>query len=73
MPVLNCDVLPVVETPDARIDAAQVGWADALRAPIGQVVVATVEGAGRGLRVEFDRGAVSIHPDASDEVRVEIA
>jgi hypothetical protein len=72
-PVLNCDVLPVVEIPAGRIDAAQVGWADALRALINEVVVGTVEETGRGLRVEFDHAVLSIHPDISDIEGPEIA
>ena len=67
MPVLNCDVLPVVETPAGLIAPGQLGYADALRAFIPDHVVATVEETGRGLRIEFDEGAIRLHP-AIDEV-----
>jgi hypothetical protein len=73
MPVLNCDVLPIVETPAGVIAPEQVGWADALRGLIPSHVVATVEETGRGLRVEFDEGAVCLHPDINDLPGPEIA
>ncbi|GII25358.1 hypothetical protein [Planosporangium mesophilum] len=73
MPVLNCDVLPVVETPAGPISSGQVGYADALRALIPQLVVATVEETGRGLRVEFDRGAICLHPSVGEVEGPEIA
>lgn len=66
MPVLNCDVLPVVETPTGLIAPGQVGYADALRAFIPGHVVATLEQTGRGLRIEFDKGAIVLHPDIED-------
>ena len=73
MPLLNCDVLPVVETPSGSIAAGQVGWADALRALISGQVVATAERAGQGLRVEFDGAAIRLHPDIDEETGPEIA
>jgi hypothetical protein len=73
MPVLNCDVLPVVETLAGLIAPGQVGYADALRAFIPGHVVATVEETGRGLRIEFDGGAICLHPDVDDVPGPEIA
>jgi hypothetical protein len=58
MPVLNCDVLPVVETPAGLVAPGQVGYADALRAFIPDYVVATAEETGQGLRIEFDKGTM---------------
>ena len=72
-PVLNCDVLPVVETPTGSIAPEQVGWADALRALIPRHVIATAEKTGQGLRVEFDGGAIRLHPDIDHETGPEIA
>lgn len=66
MPVLNCDVLPVVEMQTGLIAPGQVGYADALRAFIPGHVVATLEQTGRGLRIEFDKGAIVLHPDIED-------
>jgi hypothetical protein len=73
MPVLNCDVLPVVETPTGSMAPGQVGWADALRALIPLHVVATAEKTGQGLRVEFEKGAIRLHPNINDETGPEIA
>jgi hypothetical protein len=73
MPVLNCDVLPVVETSAGLIAPGQVGWADALRALIPGHVVATAEKTGHGLRVEFDEGAVRLHPTREDVSGPEVA
>ncbi|GIF09263.1 hypothetical protein Asi03nite_68010 [Actinoplanes siamensis] len=50
-----------------------MGWADALRALIPLRVVATAERTGQGLRVEFEKGAIRLHPDISDETGPEIA
>ncbi|MFI5895685.1 hypothetical protein ACIA5D_36880 [Actinoplanes sp. NPDC051513] len=73
MPVLNCDVLPVVETPAGPVAPGQVGYADALVALIPGRVVATAEGAGLGLRIEFDQGVVCLHPEVGDVLGPEIA
>ncbi|MFC3384403.1 hypothetical protein ACFOHP_21040 [Couchioplanes caeruleus subsp. azureus] len=73
MPVLNCEVLPVVETPTGSIGPGQLGWADALRALIPGQVVATAEETGRGLRIEFDQGTVCLHPSIDDVPGPEIA
>lgn len=73
MPVLNCDVLPLVENPAGPMAPDQVGYADALRALISGRVVATVEETGRGLRIEFDEGAVCLHPSIDDVPGPEIA
>ncbi|MFI5897817.1 hypothetical protein ACIA5D_47820 [Actinoplanes sp. NPDC051513] len=73
MPVLNCDVLPAVEMPTSVMTPGQVGWADALRALIPGHVVATAEGTGQGLRIEFEQGAVRLHPDIHDVTGPEIA
>jgi hypothetical protein len=72
-PVLNCDVLPVVEARTGLIAPAQVGYADALRAFIPGRVVATVEETGRGLRIEFDDGTICLHPEADEVPGPEIA
>lgn len=73
MPVLNCDSLPIVETPGGLITPGQVGWADALRALISRHVVATEERTGIGLRVGFGEGAVRLHPDLDATFGPEIA
>ncbi|WP_436532872.1 hypothetical protein [Actinoplanes sp. HUAS TT8] len=72
-PLLNCDVLPVVETPSGPVAPGQLGWADALRALIPRPVVATAEKTGQGLRIEFDTGTIRLHPETGDQIGPEIA
>lgn len=73
MPVLNCDVLPSVERAGRLVSAADMGYADALRALIPQSVIATAERTGAGLRVEFEGGAIVVHPLRDDVQGPEIA
>lgn len=73
MPVLNCEVLPVIETPTGLVTSEQLGYADALRALISASVVATVEETGRGLRIEFDDSTICLHPEAGEVPGPEIA
>jgi hypothetical protein len=73
MPVLNCDVLPSVERDGRLFSAADLGYADALRALIPQSVVATAEQTGIGLRLEFEGGAIVVHPLRDDVPSPEIA
>lgn len=73
VPVLTCEVLPVVITPTGPIVDGQVGYADAIRTMIGHGVVDTSEAPGKGLRVEFARHALELLPTASDLVGPEIA
>lgn len=73
MPVLNCDVLPVVETPAGPVTPGQLGYVDALCAFIPGHVGATVEETGRGLRIEFDEGAICLHPEVDEVLGLEIA
>lgn len=73
MPVLNCDVMPSVEHNSGTLVDGQIGYADALRALIPGVVRQTREETRLGLRIEFDDGAVVVHPDRQDLVGPEIA
>lgn len=73
MPVLNCDVMPVVERLGTTIINGQVGYADALRGLISGVVRRTREETSLGLRIEFDGGAIVVHPSRDDLVGPEIA
>jgi len=68
MPVLNCDVLPVVERGTKTLRAEDVGYADALWGLIPAVVRQTHEATGLGLRIEFEAGAITLHPSL-DELR----
>jgi hypothetical protein len=61
--LLNCDVLPAVETPTGLVAPGQLGGADALRALIPAHVISTAEGTGQGLRIDFGGGAVRLHPE----------
>ncbi|MFI5916868.1 hypothetical protein [Dactylosporangium sp. NPDC051541] len=69
----NRGCLPVVETPVGLIGPGQEGYADALRSFVPSRVVATVEETGRGLRIEFDGGAIRLHPEADEVPGPEIA
>ena len=73
MPVLNCDVMPAVERGIDTIADGQTGYADALRSLIPSVVRQTREETGVGLRIEFDDGAIVLHPARDDLVGPEIA
>ena len=73
MPVLNCDVMPAVETSAGLIVPGDPGYADTLVALIRDEVVRTTEATGSGLRIEFASGTVVLHPKADDFVGPEIA
>lgn len=73
MPVLNCDVMPAVETPAGVIVPGDPGYADKLVALIPDEVVRTSEATASGLRIEFPSGTVVLHPKADELVGPEIA
>ncbi|MFI0966284.1 hypothetical protein ACH4S8_33550 [Streptomyces sp. NPDC021080] len=73
MPVLTCDVLPVVTLSGQRFSATETGWADALRGLISQDVTATHEETGIGIKVDFATGSVQLHPSADELEGPEIA
>ncbi|MEU0236377.1 hypothetical protein ABZ234_01670 [Nocardiopsis sp. NPDC006198] len=73
MPLLNCDVLPQVVLDGRRFTLEECGWAEALRALIGQHVIATQEKTGIGIKVDFDRGAIQLHPTEGELDGPEIA
>jgi len=73
MPVLNCDVMPAVETPTGRVVPGQLGYADALRALIPVEVVAMSETTGSGLRIAFGAGTIALHPRFDELTGPEIA
>lgn len=56
MPILNCEVMPEIETPGGLIAPGQLGYADALVALIPDEAVRTAEESGSGLRIEFESG-----------------
>ncbi|CAN3130353.1 hypothetical protein ACNUDN_20705 [Mycobacterium sp. smrl_JER01] len=66
LPVLTCEVMPVVETPAGPIGDRQPGYADALRSLIGEHVVGTDEAPHQGLRVAFALSAVVLRPTPSE-------
>jgi hypothetical protein len=73
MPVLNCSAMPVIERYDEAIADGQTGYAGALRGLIPNVVQRTREETGIGLRIEFDDGAIVLHPDRDELTGPEIA
>jgi hypothetical protein len=73
MPVLNCDVMPIVEQGDRRVVEEELGYADAVRSLIPGVVRRTREETGSGLRIEFNDGAIVLNPAFDALVGPEIA
>ncbi|WP_380164698.1 hypothetical protein [Jannaschia sp. R86511] len=72
-PVLNCDVMPVVETEHGRVAPGATGYADALVALIEDSVVETAEAWGQGLRLQLTRGTLVVLPSVHDLEGPEIA
>ncbi|MFI6578071.1 hypothetical protein ACIBFB_19960 [Nocardiopsis sp. NPDC050513] len=72
-PSLTCDALPHVILGGRRFAPAEPGWAEALRTLIGQNVIATQERTGIGLKLDFARGAVQLHPTEAELYGPEIA
>ncbi len=66
IPVLTCEVMPVVITPTGPIVDGQVGYADAIRRLIGHHVVDTAETPGKGIRIEFPERALQLRPTAAE-------
>jgi hypothetical protein len=69
---LNSYVWPTIEFGGRDWCETDIGYADAIRKLTPGTVQATVERTGVGLRVEFDTGAIVIHPQR-DDAAVEIA
>jgi hypothetical protein len=70
-PLFNVEVWPTIEVGDKTYREPDLGYADALRGLINEVVTSTVERTGTGIRIEFTNAALHIHPTL-DEVFVEI-
>lgn len=73
MPFLSLDCMPVVSRDGTAYWSADTGYADALRALLGDEVTATAEEPGRGLRVELGGGWIGVDPSADELVGDEIA
>jgi hypothetical protein len=73
MPILNCDVMPVVTISGHTSTDDLPGYADALRSLISGTVVHTEEATGIGLTIELDNGRVVLHPTRAELVGPEIA
>ncbi|SDS28376.1 hypothetical protein [Microlunatus soli] len=74
-PMLNSYAWPAVITDGVRWTEGDLGWADALRSFIPQIVIATREGDREGLVIELPSGTLQINPtwDELDEIGPEIA
>lgn len=72
-PYLNCEVWPTVDLGSGELGYGELGYRDALCSLLGQAVVATREATGLGLVVEFETGAIRIHPSRDDLEGPEIA
>ncbi|WP_328387424.1 hypothetical protein [Nocardia sp. NBC_00416] len=73
MPVLNCDVMPVVVISGRSFTDGLPGYAQALRSLISGTVMHTEEAGGIGLRIELDNGSVVVNPALAELVGPEIA
>lgn len=71
--VLTCEVWPEVRQPGVVLRQEGFGYADALRAVVGQIVVGTTESAEEGLVVELLGAAVVLNPASDDVPGAEIA
>ncbi|MBY0686998.1 hypothetical protein [Microbacterium marinilacus] len=70
---LNCDYLPTVEREGSRWRNGDLGYADALRSFIPEVVTGTVDQTGIGLVVAFASGRIIVHPEPEENWGFEIA
>jgi hypothetical protein len=73
MPVLNCDVWPVVHRSGRTYREVETGYADTLRSFITEEIVATTEKTGLGLRIDLPSGWIALHPTVDELVGPEIA
>lgn len=70
---LNCDVWPKVVREGVESVVGEPGYRDALCSFLAMDVIATAEGTGVGLLLEFESGAIRIHPSVDDLEGPEIA
>ena len=70
---LNCDYPPTVERESSRWRNGDLGYADALRRFIPEVVTGTLEETGTGLVVTFASGQIVVHPEPEENWGFEIA
>lgn len=70
-PVLTCNAPPVVEQDGRRLSDGDGGWADALRALIGQTVIGT--DATTGIGIHFESGLLRMSPTRDELTGPEIA
>lgn len=70
---LNCDVFPVVQMGGSVYSERDLGYGDALRSLIPEVVKETAEGTGAGIVVSFPSGRLVLHPVADELPGPEIA
>lgn len=73
MPMLTCEVNPVVTRRGKDVAPGEHGWADTLVALAGQTVTATYESARAGVRIDLEDGSILLRPTADDLVGPEIA
>lgn len=66
VPVLTCEVMPVVDRSTGPVSDRELGYADALRSLIGEQVTTTSEAPGRGLRIEFGAAALVVRPGVAE-------
>ncbi|MGO4258103.1 hypothetical protein [Marmoricola sp. RAF53] len=73
MPVLNCDALPRLRTPDGSLASGEPGYADAFIGLIEEDVTAVVEAAGAGFVVVLGGTKVVLDPSPEEVFGEEIA
>ena len=72
-PVLTCEVWPEVRQPGVTLRQEGFGYADALRALVGQLVMGTTEAAGEGIVLELQGATLVLAPGPGELTAPEIA
>ncbi len=72
-PVLTCEAWPEVRQPGVTLRQEGFGYADSLRALVGQLVMGTTEAAGEGIVLELQGASLVLNPAPEDLTGPEIA
>ena len=72
-PVLTCEAWPEVRQPGVTLRQEGFGYADALRALVGQIVMGTTAVAGEGIVLELQGASLVLNPVEGDLDGPEIA
>jgi len=73
LPVLTCEAWPEVRQPGVSLRQEGFGYADALPALVGQLVMGTTEAAGEGIVLELQGATLVLNPTRDELDGPEIA